>query len=78
MTINKTPNLGRGREYKTTIYIAKNERDTAGIWFMIFYLWFVFVLWILTLSQTFAKASVRVYFIGNSFFVNTYVCRLML
>lgn len=27
MTINKTPNLGRGREYKTTIYIAKNERD---------------------------------------------------
>ena len=32
MAINKTPNLGRGREYKTTIYIAKNERDAAGIY----------------------------------------------
>ena len=32
MTINKTPNLERGREYKTTIYIAKNKRDAAVIY----------------------------------------------
>ena len=36
MTINKTPNLERGREYKTTIYIAKNKRDAAVIYDFLF------------------------------------------
>ena len=29
MTINKTPNLGRGREYKTTIYIANKSPEIS-------------------------------------------------
>ena len=41
MTINKTPNLGRGREYKTTIYIAQNKRDAAVIYDFLFMIVFV-------------------------------------
>lgn len=77
MTINKTPNLGRGREYKTTINIAKNERDAAVIYDFLFMICVRFVNShiVTNLRESVCPGLLHRQFV---FIVNTYVCRLML
>ena len=77
MTINKTPNLERGREYKTTIYIAKNKRDAAVIYDFLFMICVRLVNShiITNLRESVCPGLLHRQFV---FIVNTYVCRLIL